>query len=182
MSTLHASGEIIDRQTVRFERLLPGPIERVWAYLTESEKRRKWLAAGEMDLRAGGRAALRFNHSELTPHQEEPPEKYREKCNGSTGVYWEIICCEPPRLLTARWGENAEDSEVTFDLQPRGNHVLLTVTHRRLADRDFMVSVAGGWHVHLDILADHLNGRTPPPFWATHARLAAEYQKRIPAE
>ena len=119
MSTLHADGEIIDRQTVRFERLLPGPIEHVWPYLTESEK---------------------------------------------------------------RWGENAEDSEVTFELQPRGNHVLLTVTHRRLADRDFMVSVAGGWHVHLDILADHLNGRVPPPFWATHARLAAEYGKRIPAE
>ena len=32
------------------------------------------------------------------------------------------------------------------------------------ADRDFMVSVAGGWHVHLDILADHLNGRVLPPF------------------
>ncbi|MEX3932396.1 hypothetical protein AB4Y32_11375 [Paraburkholderia phymatum] len=26
-------------QVVRFERLLPGPIERVWAYLTESDKR-----------------------------------------------------------------------------------------------------------------------------------------------
>ena len=181
MSTLHANGEIIDRQTVRFERLLPGPIERVWAYLTESEKRRKWLASGDMDLRVGGRAALRFNHSELTPHKEVTPEKYR-KYDGSTVVYWEITRCEPPRLLAARWGENAADSEVTFELEPRGNHVLLRVMHRRLADRDFMVSVAGGWHVHLDILADHLNGRVPPPFWATHARLAAEYGTRIPAE
>lgn len=56
MSTLHADGEIIDRQTVRFERLLPGPIERVWAYLTELEKRRNgspratWICAS-----AGGR-------------------------------------------------------------------------------------------------------------------------------
>ena len=108
MSTLHADGEIIDRQTVRFERLLPGPIERVWAYLTESEKRRKWLASGDMDLRVGGRAALRFNHSELTPHQEVTPEKYREY-DGSTVVYWEITRCEPPRLLAARWGENAEE-------------------------------------------------------------------------
>ena len=54
MSTLHADGEIIDRQTVRFERLLPGPIERVWAYLTESEKRRKWLASGDT-IRESGR-------------------------------------------------------------------------------------------------------------------------------
>jgi uncharacterized protein YndB with AHSA1/START domain len=182
MSKLHAEGEIIDAQTVRFERLLPGPIERVWAYLTESEKRRKWLAAGDMDLRAGGRAPLRFNPSELTPHQEATPEKYRKKFNGNAVVYWEITRCEPPWLLAARWGEKVEDSEVTFELQTRGNDVLLTVTHRRLADRDFMVSVAGGWHVHLDILADHLNGCMPPPFWATHARLAAEYEKRIPAE
>lgn len=27
--------------TVRIERILPGLIERVWAYLTESEKRRE---------------------------------------------------------------------------------------------------------------------------------------------
>ena len=35
--------------TVRFERVLPGPVERVWAYLTESDKRAKWLAAGELE-------------------------------------------------------------------------------------------------------------------------------------
>jgi len=28
--------------TMRLERLLPGPVERVWAYLTESEKRAAW--------------------------------------------------------------------------------------------------------------------------------------------
>jgi uncharacterized protein YndB with AHSA1/START domain len=134
-----------------------------------------------MDLRPGGRAALKFNHSELTPHPETTPEKYK-KHDGSTVVYWEITRCEPPRLLAARWGENAEDSEVTFELKPEAKEVLLTVTHRRLPDRDMLVSVAGGWHIHLEILADHLNGRVPPPFWATHARLAMEYEHRILAE
>ena len=43
-------GVVIAPNTIRFERLLPGPIERVWAYLTESEKRAKWLASGAMDL------------------------------------------------------------------------------------------------------------------------------------
>ena len=47
-------GTITEAGTIRFERLLPGPIERVWAYLTESDKRAKWLAAGDMDLRPGG--------------------------------------------------------------------------------------------------------------------------------
>jgi uncharacterized protein YndB with AHSA1/START domain len=32
-------GTIAAPAEVRFERLLPGPIETVWAYLTESEKR-----------------------------------------------------------------------------------------------------------------------------------------------
>ena len=43
-----AYGVLTEPATLRIERLLPGPIERVWAYLTESDLRRKWLAAGEM--------------------------------------------------------------------------------------------------------------------------------------
>ncbi|MHB8911176.1 MAG: SRPBCC domain-containing protein [Lysobacter sp.] len=47
---------ITEPGTVGIRRMLPGPIECVWAWLTESEPRRKWLASGEMDLRAGGEA------------------------------------------------------------------------------------------------------------------------------
>jgi uncharacterized protein YndB with AHSA1/START domain len=38
---------------LRIQRLLPGPIERVWAYLTESDLRRQWLASGTMQLQPG---------------------------------------------------------------------------------------------------------------------------------
>jgi DNA-binding transcriptional ArsR family regulator len=48
-------GVVTEPGTVRLERVLPGPIERVWAYLTESVQRRKWLAVGPMELRVGGR-------------------------------------------------------------------------------------------------------------------------------
>jgi uncharacterized protein YndB with AHSA1/START domain len=37
---------LIEPGTVKMERLLPGPVERVWAYITESDKRAKWLCAG----------------------------------------------------------------------------------------------------------------------------------------
>ena len=50
-------GVVTDAGTVRLERILPGPIERVWSYLTESEKRGQWFAAGEMELRVGGRGS-----------------------------------------------------------------------------------------------------------------------------
>jgi uncharacterized protein YndB with AHSA1/START domain len=173
-------GVVIEPGTVRFERLLPGPIERVWAYLTESEKRGRWLAAGEMELRVGGWVELNFRHADLSPHAEPTPERYKQFENGVTS-HGRITRCEPPRLLSFTWGETAgEDSEVTFELSSRGDRVLLVLTHRRLGDRAAMVSVAGGWHTHLGILVDHLHGRTPPGFWSTHAKLEKEYEKRLP--
>ena len=42
-------GELIDSSTVRFERMLPGPIERVWSYIVESDKRKQWLCAGDIE-------------------------------------------------------------------------------------------------------------------------------------
>ena len=47
-------GVVTEAGSVRFERLLPGPIERVWAYLVDPDKRRLWLADGAMDARPGG--------------------------------------------------------------------------------------------------------------------------------
>ena len=169
-------------RTVRFERVLPGPIERVWAYLTESEKRGRWLASGPMELRVGGRVELHFRHANLTPHVEQPPEKYRNLADGFT-THGRVTRCDPPRLLAYTWDEQSEvASEVTFELSPQGDDVLLVLTHRRLGDRATMISVAGGWHAHLAILLDHLNRREPHPFWSTHARLEAEYDKRLPAD
>ncbi|MEQ8750919.1 MAG: hypothetical protein RIC52_14200 [Amphiplicatus sp.] len=43
-------GQRIDKMSIRFERLLPGPIERVWAYLTEPEKRAEWFAGGVTEM------------------------------------------------------------------------------------------------------------------------------------
>ena len=47
--TAPESATFIEPGTVKMERLLPGPVERAWAYLTESDKRATWLAAGEFD-------------------------------------------------------------------------------------------------------------------------------------
>ncbi len=175
-------GVVRAARTVRFQRVLPGPIERVWAYLTESEKRGKWLASGPMELRAGGPVELNFRNAELSPHVEQPPAKY-SKYAGPASKHGRVTRCDPPRLLSYTWDEESGvDSEVTFELTPQGDDVLLVLTHRRLGDRAMMLSVAGGWHTHLGILLDHLNGREPRPFWSTHARLEAEYEKRLPAE
>ncbi len=174
-----AHGVATDASTVRIERVLPGPMERVWAYLTESDKRGQWLATGDMDLRPGGKVALHFQHDNLSPEDGPVSERYKGMENGhDTGGH--VIACEPPRLLCMTWAEESgRSSEVTFELTPEEGQVRLVVTHRRLPDRAQMLSVAGGWHAHLGILIDRLNGRTPPNFWKTHARLESEYENRL---
>lgn len=169
-------GVVTGARTLRIRRVLPGPIERVWAYLTESDKRGRWLAAGPMELRVGGRVALTFRNSGLSAHAEAPPDKYKDREGAS--LEGRVTRCDPPRLLSYTWGEH---SEVTFELSPHGDEVLLVLTHRRLPDRRAMAMVGSGWHAHLAILLDHLHGRQPRPFWSTHARLEAEYERRLPA-
>ena len=84
------TAQIIDADTVRFERLLPGPIERVWDHLTDPELRRTWLA---------GAAAA------------------------------DITACQPPQSVEYAFDDA---SVVRFDLEPRGENVLLVLTHRRM--------------------------------------------------
>lgn len=178
--TMH--GEFVAPDTIRFERTLPGPIERVWEYLTDSEKRGKWLATGPMDLRVGGAVEMVFNNTGLSPRREEPPEKYKH-CDNGEPMRGRITRIEPPRVLAYTWGESwGEDSEVTFELSPKGDDVLLVLTHRRLKGRDTKISVAAGWDTHTSILRDILRGEEARPFWSTHTRLEAEYEPRVPRE
>lgn len=170
-------GQIVGPTEVRFQRLLPGPVEMVWAFLTDSKKRGEWLASGPMDLKPGGKARLSFKHADLSPNTAPAPEKYRNLDAKGHESDHEITRVEPPRLLAMTWPRN---SEVTFELTPQGDQVLLTVTHRRLANRDDMIAVSGGWHSHLDILVERANGRVPPAFWTVFGDLEEEYDRRYP--
>jgi hypothetical protein len=44
------AARITPAENVRFERLLPGPIERVWEYLTKPDLQRAWLAESAADI------------------------------------------------------------------------------------------------------------------------------------
>ena len=166
-------GAASERGTFRIDRILPGPIERVWAYLTEAEKRREWFGAGPMELRVGGRITFQFRFSELTT-ESTPPTK-----DDACKVQGQVTKCDPPRLLSYTWGDGPDASEVTFQLTQRGDGVLLVITHRRLEDVGKMISVASGWHTHLDLLADRLSGHNPRPFWATKGRMEEQYGRRL---
>ncbi len=86
---------------------------------------------------------------------------------------------DPPRKLGIAWGTSGG---VSFELEPKGDEVLLTVIHSRLPDRATMLNVSAGWHAHLDILVALATGKAPEPFWDGWSRLKTEYDRLIPAD
>lgn len=167
------------RKTVRLERVLPGPIDRVWAFLTDADKRARWFAGGAMPARPGAPFALFFQHKNIT--DEVGPEKYKTAIEGFDSPC-EMTRWEPPHALAFRWGEGAEASLVTFELFEHGTDVLFVITHTELPNRDEMVDVSGGWHAHADILEALLRGAKATPFWANIARLEIYYGETIPQD
>jgi uncharacterized protein YndB with AHSA1/START domain len=173
-ATLDAYGALIEPATLKIQRFLPGPAERIWAYLTESELRRQWLAAGDMQMRVGAPFEFIWRNDELT----DPPGRRPDGFPAEHRMQSRITELDPPRKLAISWGENGG---VSFELEPRGDEVLLTVIHRRLPDRSTMLKVAAGWHMHLDILAARASGAAAQPFWDGWSRLQQEYDRRLPA-
>lgn len=174
--TIDAHGELRDPTTLVIRRLLPGPIERIWAYLTDSTLRRQWLAAGEMVLMPDAAFELVWHNDRLSdgPDGGTRPE----------GFGWEqrmtsrIIAVDAPHSLTFSWGASGE---VAFTLVEKQEQVLLTVTHRRLGDRAMLLNVSAGWHAHLDTLAEIAQGLPRQGFWSRWSRLKADYEQRLPA-
>jgi uncharacterized protein YndB with AHSA1/START domain len=175
-------GKFTASAEVRIVRTLPGPIERVWDYLTDSEKRSRWFAGGHLEQRKGGKVTLMFRHKNLSPN-ETPPEDHKEHHDPGVTMVGTVTRCEPPRVLAFSFGSSGE-SEATFELTPQGENVLLVVTHRaRGEDVPYMAEFAAGWHTHFAYLIALLEGTPLPAFWALHARLRVEYEKlRIAAQ
>ena len=169
-----AYGALSEDATLTLERLLPGSIDRIWAYLTESDLRRQWLAAGTMEMRVGAPVELVWRNSELMDNPGQRPEGFGEEHRMES----EITELDPPHRLSISWGSTGG---VTFELEPVGDMVRFTLTHRRIPDKSIMLNVSAGWHTHLDVLAARLAGEEPAPFWDRWASLKAEYAERLPA-
>ncbi|ROT95783.1 SRPBCC family protein [Marinobacter sp. R17] len=165
-------GVLTDSNTLTIQRLLPGPIERIWAYLTEEDLRRQWLAAGEMAMAVGASFEFVWHNDQLTQPSGHRPPGFSEEHR----LQSEITELDPPRRLAISWGSTGG---VSFDLEPRGQDVLLTVTHHRVPDPSTLLNVSTGWHTHLDLLAARLTGIEPTPFWEGFLRNRAEYERRL---
>jgi uncharacterized protein YndB with AHSA1/START domain len=170
------NGQFISPTEVRIVRILPGPIERVWEYLVDPEKRRRWFAGGPMEPRPGGKFTLHFRHKEIAP-DETPPADHAQHHDPGHSMDGTITRFEPPHALAFTFGSSG-DSEATFELTAQGQDVVLVLTHRsRGEDLPFMAEFGAGWHTHLTHLIALLEGAPRPPFWPVHTRFRAEYEK-----
>lgn len=169
-ATITENGEMV------FERLLPGTMEDIWAMITESGKREKWLAGGEMQPRKGGSLTLIFQHSKLSKRTAPIPKRYSQYENGET-MHAEVLEYESPKKLVLTWPGG---SKVKFELSPREDNVLLKLTHSGLgASKAMLVSVAAGWESHLKILESVMYGMERDPFWELFRKYEKEYEEQI---
>jgi len=167
-------GTVAGPGAVRIQRLLPGPIERVWEYLADGELRRQWLAAGDMAPQAGASFELVWRNDELTDPPGRKPEGFGEEHRMRS----RILEFDPPHRLAFTWNDTGK---VAFDLEPMGDKVMLTIHHEGISDRNNMLMIGAGWHMHANVLEARLGGRETEPFWDGWLRLRGEYERRIPA-
>jgi len=165
-------GMLTEPATLTLQRLLPGPIDRVWAYLTDGELRRQWLAAGAMEEKVGAPVEFVWRNDELT----DPPGARPEGMDPEHRMTCEVTAIAPPHSLSISWGSTGG---VTFRLEERGDAVLLTIIHKRIEDLNIRLNVSAGWHAHVDVLEARLRGTTPKPHWDNWLQLRTDYAGRF---
>jgi uncharacterized protein YndB with AHSA1/START domain len=153
-------GEELRVPAVRFERRLPGPVDAVWAHLTQCDKLTGWFGEdGLIEPNEGG--AVRFNGGHIR------------------GV---VTQWKPHRRLAYTWnvfgpGEDESpypESYLSFELSPDDGRTRLVLLHLPILER-FEKQNAMGWHTFLDILEATMSGETPEPRRAYMERNAARY-------
>lgn len=148
---------------VRFERLLPGPIERVWAHLTDTKLLPAWFGEdSSIEPRQGGAVSLMGGHIRGVVTQWRPPRRL--------SYTWNVFSPDVGPDAASAFPE----SYLTLTLEPYGARVLLTLTHMPILAR-FEKQNAMGWHTMLDILAATLNGESAAPRMEYMRKNAALY-------
>ena len=166
-AAVRAPVEKIAPDTIRLERTLDAPVEKVWRYLTEAELRSQWFMGGT-DATPGGEFDLLVDHEKLSDDKDVPyPESYAE----FKGAVWaeQVIRFDPPRLLETTF-QGGKNGTVTYELSPDGDRTHLVLTHSGITSPVGAQDFGSGWNSHLTVLEERLAGRGVKDFWALHAQ------------
>jgi uncharacterized protein YndB with AHSA1/START domain len=143
-----------DKASITFRRLLPHPIQDVWAAITDPMQIEAWFMA-----------KVRREDSRDGAFEMEHPNQLH--------VTGRVLEWNPPRAYEYEWnlppGPRAPDGEasiVRWELSPTSEGgTLLIMTHRRLSRPRAEIFVRG-FKVLLDRLSAHLDGKPMPnPPW-----------------
>jgi len=159
MSGSDELGTIVDRRTVRFERVLPAPAARVWWFLSDPAGMAAWLTEADLEPRAGGRVELRWQTGDVERG--------------------EVTRWEPERVLEHTWNVGGMESVVRYELTPLGDRTLLVLTHTRL-ESNRLAGYAAGWDAHVHMLAAACEGGGRE-FQETFERMLPVYRERVAA-
>ena len=92
-----------------------------------------------------------------------PGSSYRFSKHGETTIEGNVLSLDPPKQLVYSWNPCSPEtkgervSRVTFDLEPRGKVIKLTVTHDNLDPAGVMLrNISGGWPMVLANLKSFL--------------------------
>ena len=171
-------GRLIGPGKLEFDRRFDAPVEKVWQFLVDPEKRKMWFCGGSTDDHVGGKIVFEFDHRRLS--ESPPPEKYASE--EVVTHHGEILEYNPPTRLAFTWfeGAGAESSTVEIDLvsNPDGS-TQLHLVHTGVEGRDMLIGVFAGWHGHFDLLGEVLAGDRKSDFWVRDQELEAEYSQTI---
>lgn len=133
-----------DRLSLRFERRLAHPPEKVWRALTESEHLRHWLPCDIVgERRAGAAVTLPFWQPLVEAHDIAEPV-----------LAGEIRAWDPPRVFEWTWGGDV----LRWELTPSpGGTVLVFTTWLGDESAQATTGTAAGYHVCLDQLRELLD-------------------------
>jgi uncharacterized protein YndB with AHSA1/START domain len=152
--------------TIRLERLLDAPPEKVWRYLTEARLREQWFMGGT-DARAGAEFDLIVDHDKLSTDDAPYPESYAG-AKGKT-FHETVIRFEPPELLETTF-QGGKNGTVTYELFAERGGTRLVLTHRGIVSPTGFQDFGSGWTSHLAVLGEKLAGRSVKNFWELHAQ------------
>jgi uncharacterized protein YndB with AHSA1/START domain len=167
-------GVLRDQHTVEFKRLIPGPLELAWEFLTKRENLKTWFADLTLEPRLGGAVDVHFDP---------------DTCGGcSAGVRGVVREFRPPHVVAFTWIQlkaqpdgsmrERDEGEVRFELAERGDKVLLTLLHSRLTT-DQLIAHSAGWHAYLQNLESLMSERGRIDFMAVAGRVRPGYEGQL---
>jgi uncharacterized protein YndB with AHSA1/START domain/DNA-binding transcriptional ArsR family regulator len=142
----------IDKPTVVYVTYIQSTPEKVWQALTDADlSAQYWGHSNVSDWQVGSR----WEHQRLDGTR-------------TADVVGDVLESSPPRRLVTTWaGPNearpAGPSRVTFDIEPHGDIVRLTVTHENLLDQAEHDESAAGWAAVMSNLKSLLETGHPLP-------------------